>query len=272
MKCEDVQMLLSDYADGQLPPADTEHVREHLASCPACAREAGAQRRLHAAFRASPAPQPGPRLHAMFHTWLEAEKEAAEFRARELTTPRTSWLRNLMGPGASAVAACTVFAVGLLVGDRLGSKPAPAGRDEAATREIAQLRQEVETMNKTVAWSLLQQQPASERLQTVRALETSTTRGSTINELLSVLAYDSSPTVRRSAVEALYRYAAEPAVPHALATALPRENSPVVQLAMIDLLAVSRDPVAATALATFARSDAPNSAVRDAASVALTRM
>jgi hypothetical protein len=166
-----------------------------------------------------------------------------------------------------------VFAAGLLLGTRVpAEREGATASDVAAAAEIKKLREELETVSKTVAWSLLQQQPAGERLEKVRSLEAAPARDSAVNQLLSVLAYDSSPTVRRSAVESLSRYSAEPVVPRALATALPREESPVVQLAMIDLLAASRDPIAADALATFARSETSNATVRAAASYALTRL
>lgn len=277
MKCDDIQILLPDFEDGVLNAAESARVREHLQTCPVCAREAEAQRRLSLVLRTGSAPQPGPRLNATFQTWLESEREAASFRTRELVQPRVSWLRSLMGfPGASALAACVLFVAGLAVGVRvLPSSPATTtatARDDAMVQEIARLREQVESMNQAVTWSVLQQGSTSDRLQTVLATNTAPVGAQTLNELLGLVAYDPSATVRQNAVAALSRYAQDATVRRAVATALPRENSPVVQLAMIDLLAATRDPDAADALANFARSDTPNTVVRDAASYALTRM
>ena len=275
MKCDDIQHLLPDFEDGHLHAAEAERVRRHLETCPACAREAEAQRRLAAALRAPPSARPGPRLDAMFHTWLESEREAASFRARALTPPRVSWLRALMSStGANALAACVLFAAGLFIGIRV-LQPAAAVvtvRDEAMASELARLREQVEDMNQAVTWSVLQQGSTSDRLQNVLASSGAPAGSQTRHELLSLVAYDPSSTVRQSAVEALYRYAEDPAVRRAVATALPRESSPIVQLAMIDLLAATRDADAATALATFASSETTDTVVRDAASQALTRM
>ncbi len=269
MKCDDVQLLLADYEDGTLTAAEADHVRRHLQTCPACAREAEAQRRLSAALRAGPAPQPGPRLGAMFHTWLESEREAASFRPAKQEHPRVSWLRTVMGAGASAIAACVLFAAGLLIGVR-GLHP-DSQHASATAQELASLRAEVQNMNKAVTWSVLQQS-TGDRLKTVLASNGAPAGAQSLNELLGIVAYDPSATVRQNAIEALYRYADDPTVRRAVATALPRESSPVVQLAMIDLLASTRDPAAASALATFAHSDASNTAVRDAATYALSRM
>lgn len=272
MKCDDVELLLPEYVDGTLTAAETQRVREHLGSCPACAREAEAQRRLGAAFRAVPPLRPTPRLTAVFETWLEAEREAASLTVNPRLVQRSSWLRIVMGNGASALAACILFAAGLLIGARVLADRDGAARDAVVARELAQVRSEMAAMNQAVTWTLLQQQSASERLQTVLAFEASPAGAPALQELLGVLAFDSSTTVRRSAVEALYRYAGDATVRRAIAHALPRETSPVVQLAMIDLLASTRDPAAASALATFARSETPDTAVRDAASYALARM
>lgn len=271
MNCDDVQLLMPDYVDGALSPGEAERVRRHLESCPTCAREADAQRRLSAAFAAAPKPMPGPRVQASFATWLEAEREAASLRARELMQPRVSWLRLLMGSGATAVAACVLFAAGLLVGGRVMQPQDNAGADDATMRELARLRDEVAAMNQAVAWTV--QGSAADRLQTV-LMKTDAAAGSrSVIELLNVVAYDPSPTVRQSAVRALgHAYANDPGVRRAIATALSREPSPLVQLDMIDLLASTRDSVAANALADFAQSETSPAPIRDAASYALTRM
>jgi HEAT repeat protein len=93
-----------------------------------------------------------------------------------------------------------------------------------------------------------------------------------VDELLSALAFDASSSVRLNAVEALYRHADQSPVRNAIASALPRESSPVVQLAMIDLLAATRDPVAASALEKFSANESQGEAVRDAARYALAQM
>ena len=56
LKCEDASRMISRLADGELSPSETEALRRHLASCPACRRESEVTRRLDAALRDLPPP------------------------------------------------------------------------------------------------------------------------------------------------------------------------------------------------------------------------
>jgi hypothetical protein len=57
-----------------------------------------------------------------------------------------------------------------------------------------------------------------------------------------------------------------------VASALPREPSPLVQVAMIDFLATTRDPAALSALEDVSRSATCDQAVRTAARRALAQL
>lgn len=52
MRCEQVQSMLSAYADGELSPRQASHVSLHLASCEGCRGESAALRDVVAALRA----------------------------------------------------------------------------------------------------------------------------------------------------------------------------------------------------------------------------
>lgn len=277
MNCDDITLLLPDYETGRLSTADMRRVREHLAACPACTRELALQRELDLAIKQERRPEPGAHVHASFHAWLEAEARslpAAPARTAERSNIiRVSfWNHPATISGLVAIAACAVFAFGLMVGSHSGSSSGAQLANQQTAAEIAALREQVSSMRQAVSWSTLQQPDAGDRIQAVRALAANDASPAAVNQLLGLLAYDDNGQVRESAVYALSRYADAPTVRTVVARALVREPSPAVQLAMIDFLAATRDPEATAALQTLVHNENQNQLVREAATYALTRM
>lgn len=279
MNCDDITLLLPDYESGRLPAADMRRVREHLDVCPSCARELVLQRQLDLAIKQEHRPEPGAHVHASFHAWLETEMRAMPApRAVERAGERSNvirvsfWNHPATISGFVAVAACAVFALGLVVGSRTGATSGAHLANQQNAAEIASLREQVSSMRHAVAWSTLQQPNAGDRIQAVRAMSTSEPSAIDVNQLLGLVAFDANSQVRESAVQALYRYADKPTVRTAVARALVRESAPAVQLTMIDFLATTRDPEAAAALETLVHNQNQNQLVREAATYALTRM
>lgn len=275
MTCDQITLLLADYESGRLPAADVRRVQDHLAGCPACRRELELQRQLDLAIKQEAAPEPGAHVQAAFHAWLKDEVRSAALpsEARSNVIRVSFWNHPAAVSGLVAIAACAVFALGLVVGSRSGPAGDPAATAQMAT-ELVALREQVSSMRQAVAWNVLQQENAGDRLRTVRAMAATPLDGdpAAINKLLGILAYDNNGQVRQSAVQALYRFADVPTVRTAVARALVREPSPAVQLEMIDLLATTGDPEAAAALETLVHNESQNPLVREAATYALTRM
>ena len=53
MKCDEARPLLDAYVDAELPAAEREALREHIASCAECGPEAAAIERLREEIRRS---------------------------------------------------------------------------------------------------------------------------------------------------------------------------------------------------------------------------
>ena len=89
----------------------------------------------------------------------------------------------------------------------------------------------------------------------------------------SIVAHlDPSTNVRLSALDALYPHANQPIVRSGVLATLPREQNPLVQVAMIDFLVAARDRAAVPELERLARSENINQAVRDAAQRGLAQL
>jgi HEAT repeat protein len=102
---------------------------------------------------------------------------------------------------------------------------------------VAKLREEVHNMYQLVTISLLQQQSASERLRGLSwSQRVSQPDPEVLSALLQVLNYDPNVNVRLAAVDALSQFSGQQNVRQGLIQGLTRQASPLVQIALIDLL------------------------------------
>lgn len=273
MNCETAAALLPELLDARTDAAAHAEVRQHLAHCPHCQREFSDLRQTLAAIDAA-APVPSPALRRNFYAMLEEEKHSAASvaaaRPRPFFARRWGWLL------APALAAVTLLA-GFQLGARFGTTPAaaPVATDDATRRELAALRQQVGQMSQLVGYSLLQQQqgPANERLREVLLAAQADKPGAKIlDELIVALAFDPSANVRLRALEALYAHSDNAAVRAGVVAALPREQNPLVQLELIDFVAIARERQAAPQLERMSREESLDQSVRTAARRALAQL
>jgi HEAT repeat protein len=141
--------------------------------------------------------------------------------------------------------------------------------------EMAQLKGQVEGLRQLVALSLLQEQSPSQRLQGVTYSVQMAQPDAQVQEaLLHAVTHDPNINVRLSAVQALEegKYAVKPEVRRALEDAVAVQESPLVQVALIELLVQWNDTNSAPALQKLARDTQTDDTVRQQAAQALQRL
>jgi hypothetical protein len=272
MNCQRVQDNFIDYQDGSLPPDQSAELRAHLASCPTCQREWSALQEITSKLDALPAAEPSPRLRENFYAMLETHQRDADAPSPfALARSRIDQFFAALLPAQPALQFALAMALligGLFAGQRYLAKPAPV--DDTAKQELAALKAQVNSMSELVTYSLLQQQSTSDRLQTVLAkMDLKTPDRKVLTDLVGALAFDPSINVRLTAVEALAQHADDALVRAGVLSALPRERAPLVQVAMIELLANARDRAAEPVFEKLTRDDAVDLNVREAARRAL---
>lgn len=276
MNCTHAQERLTELLDPRNTTATTDAVRAHLASCPDCQREFSELQRTLAALDNLPAASPSPKLRANFYAMLEEEKHTAA-ALESATAPRTRTLRKtwtfhwswILSP----IAACALLALGFVAGQRSVPVQQPAVTDDATQQQIAALQQKVDSMGQLVSYSILQQQPAGERLKGVLATQDlKSPNDQVLTQLISALALDPSTNVRLSALESLYAHADKDVVRAGVLTSLSREQNPLVQVAMIDFLVAARDREAVPTFEQLSRQENVNRSVRDAARRAIAQL
>jgi len=135
------------------------------------------------------------------------------------------------------------------------------------------MRTQFNSLNDLVTVSLLQQKSTSDRLQNVLAtLDQRNPNAKTLSDLIGALALDPSVNVRLTALDALYPHASLPVVRSSVLASLPREQNPLVQVAMIDFLVAARDRNATGELEKLSRNEAADRSVREAAKRGLSQL
>ncbi len=281
MNCTETQDRFAELLDGRLAESDTAAVRAHLASCPECQREYASLAQTLAALDRLPTPAPTPRLRSNFYALLEEEKNsAASIRAavaRRQRASRASLWRWILSPAAALALALAGFYVGT---GYAPPAPAPTAAPVVATttdaetkRELAELRAQVDKMGQAFVASLLQQKSTNERLHAVLTkIDQKNPDQKDLASLVGALALDPSVNVRLSALDALYPHAGQELVRNGVLASLPREQNPLVQVAMIDFLVAARERNATPELQKLANNQALDAAVRDAAKRGLAQL
>ncbi len=276
MNCSRVQDSFIDYQDGSLPADEAAALRAHLTSCPTCQREWSALQEITRKLDTLPADEePSPRLREQFYAMLETHQREADAPSPfALARSRIDRFFAALLPAQPALQFAFALALlvgGLFAGQHFLAKPAillPS--DDSAKKELADLRHQMDSMNQLVTYSLLQQQSTSERMKTVLAtMDLKSPDRKVLTDLVGALAFDPSINVRLSAVEALAQHADDKLVRAGVLSALSREQAPLVQVAMIELLGPWRDPATKPVLEKLSRDDALDRNVRDAARRAL---
>ncbi|HEX2861220.1 MAG TPA: zf-HC2 domain-containing protein, partial [Lacunisphaera sp.] len=261
-----------DYQDGTLPPDESASLRAHLSGCPACQREWSALQEITRKLDVLPvAEEPSPRLREQFYAMLEThQRDADSVSPFALAKSRLDRFFAALLPSTPALqfaGALAVLALGVFTGARYLRQPVAAPVvDESAKQEIAELKAQITDMGSLVAASLLQQKSTSERLQTVLAtMDLKTPDRQKLTDLVGTLALDPSVNVKLAAIEALTPHASDPVVRQGLVANLSRETSPLVQVAMIELLTSVREAGAAPLFERLSRDESADRNVRESA-------
>jgi hypothetical protein len=275
MNCERIREQLPECLGGRLEKAARETVIEHLETCSGCRAELA---QLGIVWRGleSLAALPEPNAAAMKERFretlaaFEAGLEQGRQAAAAAPLPRTE-TRRAPGWWPLKPAWQLALAAGLLAIGILGGRWMMAAREPSP--EMAQLKGQVESLRQLVALSMLQQQSPSSRIQGVTFAYQMTQPDNQVEQaLLRAVNHDPNVNVRLSAVDALQKYAGDASVRRALIDAVPAQDSPLVQVALIDLLVQLKDRDLAPALRTIAGDTQADEAVRQRASQGLEEL
>jgi len=273
MSCDRIREQIPEVLAGRLDPAARENLIDHLETCSACRADVAELGVVWRGLEVMAEPEPSPQMRLRFLETLHAYEEGFQEAQRKQTyeSPKQSWW-NALWPAQPAWGAA--FAAILLVVGGVGGRYLLAPRAEPGSNpELSQLRGQVDSLRQLVALSLLQEQSASARLRGVNYSYQMTQPDREVQQaLLHAVNHDTNVNVRLSAVDALAKFADHADVRRALVDSLPMQESPLVQIALIDLLVQLNAREAAPAMQKLAQQADANESVRQRAAAAYEKL
>ena len=270
MKCEQNAELLPDYLQGSLSPDQHRAVEAHLDQCADCSEEVAVWRKLSLL----PIEQPSPMSRVRFEAMLQAYQagrlnEPAGDLSWRKRAPSWNFFHWLRSPFGAAVWSAALLVIGLFAGLRLAGPRQP----QPPSPEMGAMQSELANMKQLFVLSLLQQQSASSRLEGVSwSTREQQLDPQVLSALLHTLRYDPSVDVRLAALDALSRHSAQPQVRSSVVSALQEQQSPLVQVALIDQLVEWHDREAKPHLEKLRQSQDLNPTVREHADWAISKL
>jgi hypothetical protein len=279
-KCIKIKESFADYLTGELEQETTEAVRSHVSACTTCHVELEELSSLWTQLGVLPEEQPSPNLRKNFYEMLESFQEA-EKRPSTWQRIKEQWTEWLSGPKRPAYQLAITMGI-LVVGFSLGLFFASPGNNNTgevkndpmvANAELIQLRGEVKEMRQQLVLAMLDQPSPSNRLKAISvSSQTTDPSAKTLEALLYTLNNDLNDNVRVSAAEALYLFIDNPMVKKGVIDSLPHQSSPLVQVALLDLLAGMREKTSIDALKHLIKNDKLNPAVKKRAEQVMKQM
>jgi len=174
-------------------------------------------------------PEPSAEMDQKFQVMLEEAKKARFLEDRAPVRRRSLFFGPLPSLLPRLAAALSLIIVGWFLGYQLTPRPERARIDFLAS--------EVQEMKKTVMLAMLENSSAAERMKAVHFAEKlAGPDEAVLNALARTVNDDPNVNVRLLAVDALVLYADSPKAREALVQAIVRQESPLVQLVLADVM------------------------------------
>lgn len=272
MQCEEVRDQFTDYLTESLEEPLRSEVQQHLITCDSCRTEAEGLKMIWTKLGGIPSSQPGSELRARFDVMLEAYKQGLDHApSRNWWAAVNSWISAWwpQQPVFQFGLAMALLIAGVAIGLRFQSTPATS----QPANDVAELRTELHQMRQMVALSLMQQESATERLKGVNwSYQLQQPDREVLMKLLDTLMHDPNVNVRLAAIDALRQFGGQPVVRRGVVDALAQQDSPMVQVALIDLVVDLREKTSIEMLRKLTEDQNVNESVRQRAKKGLSEL
>jgi HEAT repeat protein len=261
MREERHQELILDYLEGNLNEAQQREFEALVQTGQIREEELQALHATFTNFSTLPEPEPGPGLEAKFRHMLAAKIEQAE-----LAKPQYTWtdlwqsIGAILSPARLAYT-LVVFGFGFFAAWLAFS---PNQQPQQQSPDTQQLAMELSQMKQLLFTTLIDQPTAVDRLKAVNiSQEIPEADEKVINALFNSLNHDPNVNVRLAAIEALKQHVDRPEVREQLILSINRQESPMVQIALADLMQALQERNAVPQLRQLLQDENTNELVKD---------
>ncbi len=241
MKCENDKEMLTVYMNNQMTDAERTAFENHLAGCAECRQELDANLHIWNLMEDITVPEPSDKMQVRFNAMLDTYQDSVNEK-KNAVTGIIEKIRQVFTLQPAFILAYSVILIiaGLGVGLLLNRPPKPiitVSESNAGRGPIDSLATQVHEMKQMVMLALLQNPSASERIKGVSyTSEITGANKEVINALFTTLNNDPNTNVRLMTLEALTRYANDPAVREGLVQSIVQQDSPLMQSALADAM------------------------------------
>lgn len=228
MNCKDFENNLLLYLEGKLPPELQDVYRIHINSCDSCSNQVAEYQQLWKVMDTPELSPPEDKVKARFYDFLETQSDSTtspKVKKSWLGVKNLQWRNPILGGLIAAV-----LILGVAIGYLLDNPKAMIETPQATPKLVLTTSEK----NLIVA---LRNQSASERIEAIQASHSiQSPHPQLVIVLLNTLNQDENPNVRLATLEVLKKYSNQPKVRIGLIQALEQQTSPLIQLAIIDLI------------------------------------
>jgi hypothetical protein len=255
MKRNEQDDLVLEYVGEDLSPEREQQLEALLAEQGLDIGELREMRRLYADLGRVPVPEPRSGMTDRFYRMLEAEKERVAAQDRS----HSALLSRLAGGGRlwPRLAYAALF---ILLGWSAAYWVPPGGHYE---RKLRYMATEVTEMRKMMMFSMLNQSSATERLRAVQYLRGLVSGDEQVlTAMLDLFERDPNVNVRLAVLDALADSSGDQRVRASLVQGIEGEESPIIQLALVEFMVSMREKRAVEPLRRLLGRDDLNMLVR----------
>ncbi|HET9486889.1 MAG TPA: HEAT repeat domain-containing protein [Chryseosolibacter sp.] len=256
MEKEKLEGLIIDYIDGRLNTVDRHLVEEELLNNADARKLYEELKEVLIVMEQSAPMEPSANLKGNFEKNLKAE-------IVQSTRGRTIFFRPVFYRAAAAVALMILSGA---IGFWISKNNDQNARLAEIEKEMAITRKQLADTKNAMMGMLGNDQSASQRIRGVNvALELQQADNEIVNALLKTMQSDPNTNVRLAALEALMKFQKDPAVRKGLIDALSKQDDPMVQISIIQLMVQMKEKGVVKDLQKIVDDEGAMQAVKDEA-------
>ncbi len=267
MTCKDLENWAADYLSGDLSQDKQILIIKHLEECDSCKQTISQLETCWHELEEIPQATPGPEMRSRFYTMLAEEKVRMQNK-HSVYLKFNTWLESWWPrkPIIQLGFTTLIAFVSIFVFTQIQNH-------QTQNTSILTMRQEVLQMRQSVSTVLLEHDAAQKRIQGIQMIkQVSQPDASLLESLLYHINHDPNVNVRLAAIDAIYLYNTHQEVQNHLSSSLQNQSSPLVQIALIDLISDIRTLRAGKALEILIQDQSVEIEVRNHAQSRLNNM